>query len=583
MRNFSDGFRLGLAFQGGAGLTRFRLFTLLATGAMLALSNVTAFAATQSLVTGGSPPGAFPQNKQNEPAMAVDASHPNILAAGANDEIDLSPCSGSTCSFTPGVGISGIYFSFDSGASWTQPTYSGWSARGCNGVDPCTPGVGQIGTVPNYYEAGLVSGGDPALAFGPIPVNGKFDWKNGSRLYYANLTSNFSTVRTGETFAGYEAVAVSTTDDVVAASQGVQTAWSRPIIISQQSQTTFSDKEQIWADNAATSPHFGTVYVCWADFGGNGKASPAPLTVGVSQDGGTTWTQHPISSAANNSNNNPADGCTVRTDSHGTAYVFGVATQNRSSFEVMSTSTDGGQKWSTPIPVVGPVTQPGVFDPVIGRPTIDGIAGARSDLAPAPSVDIANGAPTGIGATDTMVMSYVSGTIDRPDVLFTSSPIGGNGWSQPVAVQTSGDRGYYAAPAISPTGTDVWLVYNAFTTPYRYETSSPRSLVGVVLHGTVAGGRWSFNEAFRGTAGDPRGSSQNNLKAEFLGDYVYAVATATYGAAVWNDVRNADDCPAVDDWRLSLHTSTPGTKPSPGTDCPVNFGNSDIYSWTSAR
>jgi len=577
--------RKRVAFPVGAALA---LALALASPAIHAAAR-SAPAATGSgdtLVTVGSPAAPFSQNKQNEPAIAIDANHPNVLVAGANEEIDMEACNAgdpTTCPFTPGVGVSGVYFSSDSGHTWVQPTYQGWTARDCLGPAACTAHVGPIGTLPGYFENGLVSGGDPAVAFGPKPdPHGNFSWANGSRLYYANLAANFGATRADQAFKGFEALYVSRTDNVAAAA-GDASAWASPVQVSKQSSTTFSDKEQVWADNAQASPFFGNVYVCWADFRGQerGHALPTPLMVAASTDGGASWTVRQASRATNNGLLPSFDGCTIRTDSHGNVYVFAVGADpaTKQHFEYMLTSSDGGATFTPPRAVAGPVTHPGIFDPVIGRPIQDGLAGARNDLTWAPSVDIANGAPSGSDATNRIVMTYVTGTTDNPHIQFTESADQGATFTAPRNIEMPGDFGYYTAPAISPNGTDVYVVYNAFTTPYQATTATPRGLVGVVLHADVTGGSTgAFSQIHRGMTGDPRGSSQNGLTAEFLGDYVYAAATRTYGAAVWNDTRNAADCPAIDTYRQLLRTN-PAAAVAPNVQkvCPAAFGNSDIY------
>src|SRR5207248_2230269 len=180
------------------------------------------------------------------------------------------------------------------GSSWVQPTnYSGWTARNCLGLvgtssdpaDNCDPHVGQIGTLPRYFENGLISDGDPAVAFGPRRgSNGSFDWSNGWRLYYANITSNFNFQRRGGS-TGFEAAAVSRldSDNYEAAKAGVNDAWKAPVIVSKQNAALFSDHEMIAVDDAKSSQFFGHAYVCNAAFRGTaeelgrGNAAPEPI------------------------------------------------------------------------------------------------------------------------------------------------------------------------------------------------------------------------------------------------------------------------------------------------------------------
>src|SRR5436305_5305502 len=178
---------------------------LLTVTAALAVPTLARAQSADSKVTVGSPATPYLPNASNEPAIAMDANHPAVLAAGANDLVDSSPCQGSNCNLTPDIGISGVYLSFDGGATWTQPTYTGLTAQ--NG----TTHVGPIHTLPNYFEHGMSSHGDPALAFGPRPEPSGFSWSNGCRLYYANLAFP---LRTAPGVKGFSAAAVSRTGNV---------------------------------------------------------------------------------------------------------------------------------------------------------------------------------------------------------------------------------------------------------------------------------------------------------------------------------------------------------------------------------
>jgi hypothetical protein len=544
------------------------------------------------MVTVGSPASPFPQNKQNEPSLAVNPANPTVLAAGANDEIDLEACNAgdpTSCPFTARVGLSGVYFSFDGGTTWIQPTYTGWTARHCLGPAACVPDVGPIGTLPNYYENGLVSDGDPAVAFGPRRgANGTFSWANGSRLYYANLTANFSAERSEQSFRGFEAIAVSRTDNPFAAAAGDNSAWLDPVIVSKQNAALFSDHEQIAVDDAASSPFFGNVYVCNAAFRSQEKspnALPEPIVLDYSSDGGDTWGQTQLSAATNNILGFGRQDCQVNTDSKGTVYVFwqGGDPRTRQNTIFMARSFDGGKHFERPPRAAATFDGCGLFEP-IGGTSFDGLAGARDGSFP--SVDIANGAPTGAGASDRIVMTWCDGPTPstanpgpNEEAIVQYSTNGGNTWTRVGNAAEVGDRPDFPDIAISPNGQDVYLTYDAFLQPWQTTTANPRRFQGVVRHADFAS-LASFTTLHRAAIGDARGSSANSLASEFLGDYNYAVATNGFGAAVWNDGRNAADCPAVDAYRQSLSTATPLPKPAPNSACPPTFGNTDIFGGT---
>src|SRR5262245_11344447 len=85
-----------------------------------------------------------------------------------------------------------------------------------------------------------------------------------------------------------------------------------------------------------------------------------------------------------------------------------------------------------------------------GRCVGDGIAGARIDLAAAPSLDIANGAPSGEDATDQLVLAWSDGTggQNHEKTLFAYSTDRGETWSEPAEVSVVSDRSIYSAAAI---------------------------------------------------------------------------------------------------------------------------------------
>ena len=116
-------------------------------------------------------------------------------------------------------------------------------------------------------------------------------------------------------------------------------------------------------------------------------------------------------------------GCTIRTDypRRRLRLLRGVPEPEKVGLPPRGThflvkSFDGGASWTKPMAlasVVGPCFAL-IFDGSPLRCVEDGVAGARNDLAAAPSVSIANGAPTGAGR-DESDRRRMGGRARRPE------------------------------------------------------------------------------------------------------------------------------------------------------------------------
>src|SRR4051812_1396137 len=263
-------------------------------------------------------------------------------------------------------------------------------------------------------------------------------------------------------------------------------------------------------------------------------------------------------------------------------------------------SADGGKSFGK-ASVITYEKNPG--GPSVVRPgendNIEGVAGSRTDDFP--HVSIANGAPSsGATAPNTIALSWDDGGQEPGDtpvdahVYLKLSGDGGKNWTTKQPLEEASDRPAMPSAALSPDGTRLYLVYNAFLDPFREHvgavsaTGDARGFEAVVRRWNVSG--TSLNspaELFRGPTGDARASSANALLDEFLGDYNMTSATDTGAVSVYISGQDSEQCQAINTWRDGLVDEAEGEAESPG-DAPApcsgtRFGNTDIRGYVAGR
>ena len=382
-------------------------------------------------------------------------------------------------------------------------------------------------------------------------------------VYYASLADPF-----GDKVGG-EQVTVSRSYDDGA-------SWANPVeATSTDNKSNFDDHEWIAVDRGATSRWFGRVHVFWAVFcyscAGFGNVK---LYVAHSDDEGRTWSSAVQVSAGNN---NLAQGeretGQIAVSSDGTVEAFW--TENADSkgkyldTQVVATSKDGGATFAPPITIGTTTDYPLTGTPFDAVDLFNRVPGmsARVDCYPHPASD----------PSSTRVYAVWCDFAGSHGVVKAAVSTDGLTWTQLGTIaDVTGRNAFFPAASVSPSGV-VSVAFDALTTPPAGDPWQTGTQVYDVYYvQSTPSGTFTAPIRVSTASSNPDGSSYNNLKEQFLGDYIQIVSGPASAYIVWTDSRNATPCAVVDAYRTAVYGgSKTAVAPNPDTACASSFGNTD--------
>jgi hypothetical protein len=323
-----------------------------------------------------------------------------------------------------------------------------------------------------------------------------------------------------------------------------------------------TDKEWIAVDTNPGSPFRDNIYICWSRLLFTGQ-----IQFSRSMDGGATWSNPlPLSSSDSNPRVAPGsapEGSIVQVGPDGTVYVVWREIDGGVPLQRIAISHDGGLTFRSHNITVAAIT--GDSNPLPG-------SNFRGDNRTIPSFTVAR--------DGTLYVAWSNHTSGHSVVLLTRSTDGGLNWAKPVvAGDVTGRSAFFATVTTDPNN----QVHVAFVALDDVPAGTPPGVVRYDAYlASSADGGVSFTSPLRisTVASDPDASSSasspfypaGDLIRQTLGDYISAVADASFVYVAWTDTRNGTPCPAVDAFRA-------GTAPKPDViaQCPTTFGNADIF------
>lgn len=276
---------------------------------------------------------------------------------------------------------------------------------------------------------------------------------------------------------------------------------------------TSADKQIMWVDHSATSPHKDNIYVCWH----NGTPQYVNRRTGP---GGSWGTALQVSGSESTGT---AIGCDIKSNANGDVFVFWPTTGNRKI--LVSKSTNGGVSYATPVQIA---TTFDSFD--IGVPSFNNrriliyvSAGAyrtgTKDLVYATWSDLSG--DSGCTSAANEPGSNVSSSC-KTRVWFSRSTNGGSSWSTPVKInnqaglndqfnqwlavdETTGRLAIIYYDTVADSGrkkTDIWYQTSTddgvtWSTPFKVTTA----MTDETIAGADSGNQYGDYNSLSGYAG----------------------------------------------------------------------------------
>jgi hypothetical protein len=392
----------------------------------------------------------------------------------------------------------GFSYSADGGDSWAPETFVPGLTEFTN--DPSIPGIGPFPIA-----------GDPAVSYNP--KSGLFDvvcqafGGRGNSIELLSTTFDPSlanpSLDVNDSY-GHAAWRLPATPVATGSAPGTQKG----------SNGHFPDHETIAVDTNPSSPHYGRLYVGWAEFNGSGRS---PIEVAYSDDNGAHWTG-PIRVSDSGHQFDQDARPAVAPD--GTVYMTWINGPNETSLKnnvaMIDVSHNGGATWGRDHVVAS------IIDPVPGQ-LPNSKYRVFSDVWS--TVD---------QATGTVVVTFNDERSGASNVYATHD-LGGDlgSWSPAVAVKPAAQEEFFPWLSSAPDGRVDLVYYDRSCDPFD-------TLNCVTLSSTYDGGAtWSSVSLLsQGFDGDKFQAclafvQPPDCGVYFLGDYIAVASIDSKAQVLW--------------------------------------------------